>query len=65
VRYTLEEVFMCDTYVKSGYTKKEWGRFWRKFLDVRVPHRRSIRRTVNKLRQTGSLLDREPISSAQ
>lgn len=61
VRYTLEQrVFMYDAYVKSGSARKVRRRFRRKFQDVSVPHRETVHRIVNKVRATGSLLDRKP-----
>jgi transposase len=51
---------MYDAYVKSGSTRKVKRRFRRKFQDVTVPHRKTIHRIVNKVRQTGSLMDRKP-----
>lgn len=58
VRYTLEQrLYMYDTYMRSGSTRKVRIRFRSKFQDVTVPHRRTIHRVVNKVVQTGSLLD--------
>jgi hypothetical protein len=51
---------MCNTYVERGCTREAGRRIWHKFQDVTVPHRRIIHRTVNKLKATGSLLDRKP-----
>jgi hypothetical protein len=42
---------MYDAYVKNGSARKV------KFLNVKVPHRENMCRTVDKLKQTGSLLD--------
>jgi transposase len=51
---------MYDAYVKSGSARKVRRRFRRKFQDVTVPHRETVHRIVNKVRETGSLLDRKP-----
>jgi ABC-type hemin transport system substrate-binding protein len=41
-------------------------RFRDKFQDVTVPNRKTIHAIINKLRQTGSLLDKkEPIQNAK
>jgi transposase len=50
---------MYDTYVKSGCIRTVRRRFAHKFQDVTIPHRKTIHAIVNKVRQTGSLLDRK------
>jgi hypothetical protein len=50
---------MYDTYVKSGCVRTVRRRFARKFQDVTIPHRKTIHAIVNKVRQTGSLLDKK------
>lgn len=63
VRYTLEQrVFIYDAYVRSGSPSKVRRRFGLKFRDVPVPSRETVHRTVNKVRETGSLQDRKPES---
>jgi hypothetical protein len=57
VRDTLEkQVFMYGIYVKSGSSDKVKGRYWLKFHDV--TRRRTVHRNVNKLRKTGSPLNK-------
>jgi hypothetical protein len=56
---------MYNTYVESGSTRKKGRRFWHKFQDVTVPHRKIIHRIVNKLRETGLLLDKNPESKCR
>lgn len=59
VSYTLEQrLFMYDTYVKSGCVRTVRRRFAHKFKNVTIPHRKTIHAIVNKVRQTGSLLDK-------
>lgn len=59
LRYTLEQlVSMCSTYVKSDSARNVWKRLWHKILNVKLSHRRFIRRVSNKLRQTGLLLNK-------
>jgi hypothetical protein len=48
MRYTLKEMFMCDTYMKSGFARKVRERIQNKFQGVTVLHRRIIHRNVNK-----------------
>lgn len=60
VSYTLEQrLFMYDAYVKSGCVRTVRRRFAHKFQDVTIPHRKTIHAIVNKVRQTGSLLDKK------
>jgi hypothetical protein len=48
---------MYDSHVKSGSARKvREARFGTRFQDVTVSHGEIIRRTVTKLRQTGSLV---------
>jgi len=53
---------MYDTYVKTGSARKARRKFRRKFPDATVPHRETVHRIVNKVRQTGSVLDKKPES---
>lgn len=48
VSYTLPQLFMYNTYVKSNYLKEI--RFWHKFHYVTVPYRETIHTVVNKFR---------------
>jgi transposase len=50
---------MYDTYVKSGCIRTVRRRFARKFQVVTIPHRKTIHAIVNKVRQTGSLLNKK------
>jgi transposase len=50
---------MYDTYVKSGSARKVRRRFRHKFQNVTVPQRETVHRLVNKVRWTGSVLDRK------
>jgi hypothetical protein len=60
VRYTLgQRVFLYDTYVKYGSARKRRRKFRRKFLDERVPSRRTIHNLANKLRTRILLIDKE------
>lgn len=60
VRYTLEQrVYMYDTYVKSGSAREVRRRFRRKFQEITVPQRETVHKLVNKVRRTGSVLDRK------
>jgi hypothetical protein len=43
-------VFMDDTYMKSGSTRKVRKRFRLQFQDITVPHIKAVRRIVKKLR---------------
>jgi hypothetical protein len=45
--------------VKSGCVRTVRRRFAHKFQDVTIPHRKTIHAIVNKVRQTGSLLDKK------
>ena len=56
--FTLEWVSVCDTYVKSACVRKPGRWSQRQLKDAAFPQSRTIHRTVNKLRQTGSLLNK-------
>jgi hypothetical protein len=63
VSYTVGQlVFMYNSYVKIACARRVQRRFQHKFQGVTVPHRSTIH-TVNKLRQTGSLLDKKMTKS--
>jgi hypothetical protein len=47
-----QRVFLYDTYVKDGSTRKCWG----KSRDERVPSRQTFHNLVNKHRTTGLLI---------
>jgi hypothetical protein len=49
VRYILEQMFMCDIYVRSGSTRNVNRRFQCKFQDITVPYKETVHRIVNKL----------------
>ena len=57
-RFTLEWVSVCDIYVKSACVRKSGRWSQRKLKDAAFFQSRTIHRTVNKLRQTGSLLNK-------
>jgi hypothetical protein len=52
---------MYNTYVKSGCVRKV-RRFLYTFKDLTAPNEKPIHTTVNKLRQTGSLLHRNELN---
>jgi hypothetical protein len=57
VRYTVEEhVFLHELYVKFGSARK----CQRKFPRVTVGRTTGIHEFINKVRSTGSLLDKKP-----
>jgi hypothetical protein len=45
--------------MKSCSVRKEGRRFWCKFQDIGLPRREIFYRIDNKLRNTGSLLDKK------
>jgi hypothetical protein len=61
VRYTVEQrVFMYGSYVKCGFARKCRRKFRHKFPGITVPRTTGIHELINKVRATGSLLDKEP-----
>ncbi|XP_068085829.1 uncharacterized protein [Anabrus simplex] len=59
-RYSVSQrVFIYDSYVRTKSARTVRRLFQEKFPDVQVPGRTSIHRLVNKLRTTGSLLDKK------
>jgi hypothetical protein len=59
MRYTLKQLmFTCNIHVKGDSTRNVWRRLWHKILDLRFPCRRFIYRILNKLRETGLLLNK-------
>jgi uncharacterized protein YjiS (DUF1127 family) len=60
VRYALEQhLFLFDTYVKYGSTRKCRRTFLRKFHDERDPSRQTTHNLVNKHRLTELLIDKK------
>jgi hypothetical protein len=55
VQYTLECVFLYDTYVNY----ESAGKCRQKFNDERVPSRQTIHNLVNKLRTMGLLISKK------
>jgi hypothetical protein len=61
VRYTVEQcVFLHESYVKCGSARKCWRIFCHKFPGIAVSSRTGIHELINKVRCTGSLLDKKP-----
>jgi hypothetical protein len=62
VRYAVEQhVFLYESYVKCGCTRKCRRNFRRKFTGITGPSTTDIHELVNKVRSTGSLLDKKPV----
>ena len=51
---------MYDSYVRTESCREVTGLFRDRFPDIRAPHRDTVRELVNRFRETGSVLDREP-----
>jgi hypothetical protein len=61
VRYTVEQrVFLYDSYVKCGSARRCRRKFCRKYPGNTVPSTRGIHKLIDKVRSTGSLLDKKP-----
>jgi hypothetical protein len=61
VHYTVElRVFLYESYVKCGSARKRWRKFRHKFPEITVPSTTDIHELINKVRSTGSLLDKKP-----
>jgi hypothetical protein len=61
VRYTVEQrVFLCESYVKCDSARKCRRKFRRSFTRITVPSTTDIHKLINKVRSTGSLLDKKP-----
>ena len=53
-------IFMYDSYVRTESCREVTRLFRGRFPDIRVPHRDTVRKLVNRFRETGSVLDRKP-----
>jgi hypothetical protein len=61
VRYSVEQrVFLYEPYVKSISARKCERKFRRKFPGIPVSSTTGIHELINKVRATGSLLDKKP-----
>jgi hypothetical protein len=61
VRYAVEQrVFLYESYVKCGSGRKCRRKFPCKFPGITVPSTSDIHELSNKVRSTGSLLDKKP-----
>jgi hypothetical protein len=59
VRFHVEQhVHLYESHVKYGYARKCWRKFHHKFPTV--PSTTGIHELINKVRSTGSLLDKKP-----
>ena len=60
--YTLQQrIFIYDSYVITSSCREVVRRFQANYPGVRVPSREAVRLLVNKLRETGSILDKKRI----
>lgn len=60
LKYTLQQrMFMYDSYVITSSCREVVRQFQTKFPGERVPSRETVRLLVNKLRDTGSILDKK------
>ena len=53
-------IFMYDSYVRTESCREVTRLFRDRFPDIRAPHRDTVRKLVNRFRETGSVLDRKP-----
>ena len=53
-------IFMHDSYVRTESCSEVTRLFRDRFPDIRAPHRDTVRKLVNRFRETGSVLDRKP-----
>ena len=51
---------MYDSYVRTESCREVTRLFRDIFPDIRAPHRDTARKLANRLRETGSVLDRKP-----
>ena len=51
---------MYDSYVRTETCREVTRLFRDRFLDIRAPHRDTVRKLVNRFRETGSVLDWKP-----
>ncbi|XP_069683792.1 probable ATP-dependent RNA helicase DDX52 isoform X1 [Periplaneta americana] len=62
VEYTLEQrIFLYDTYVKCSSARQCQTNFHHKFPDVTIPSRTTVHNLVNKVRRTGSILNKKRV----
>ena len=52
-------IFMYDSYVRTE-SYREVTQLRDRFPDISAPHRDTVRKLVNRFRETGSVLDRKP-----
>ena len=52
--------FMYDSYVRTESCREVTLLFGDRFPEFRAPHRDTVRKLVNRFRETGSVLDRKP-----
>ena len=53
-------IFMYDSYVRTESCREGTPLFRDRFPDIRTPHRDTVRKLVNRFRETGTVLDRKP-----
>ena len=53
-------IFMYDSYVQTESCREVTWLFRDRFSDIHEPHRDTVRKLVNRFRETGSVLDRNP-----
>ena len=53
-------IFMYDFYVRTESCREVTRLIRDRFPDIRVPHRDTFRKLVNRFRETDSVLDRKP-----
>ena len=53
-------IFMYDSYVRTESYREVTRLFSDRFPDIPAPHRDTVRKLVNRFRETGSVLDRKP-----
>ena len=53
-------IFKYDSYVRTESCREVTRLFRDKFPDIRASHRDTVRKLVNRFRETGSVLDRKP-----
>ena len=51
---------MYDSYMRTESCREVKRLFRDKFPDIHAPHRDTVRKLVNRFRETGSVLDRKP-----
>ena len=53
-------IFMYDSYMRTESCREVTWLFRDRFPDIRAPHGDTVRKLVNRYRETGSVLDRKP-----